>query len=71
MLELVGESDRTVFLEFPVAQVAIPDAGIVEAGIEEQIGRDILRYSQFKGILPFYLSALIGSKGLADRKSVV
>ena len=45
-LEIVGESQRRVFLELPIAEVVIPNIGVVEAREEEEIGGDVLRHAQ-------------------------
>ena len=58
-LELIGEAYRTIFLELPVTEFAIPDAGIVETREEEQISSDILRHTEFEGILPLYLCTFV------------
>lgn len=52
--ERIVKPQRAVFLELEVAHVVITRAGVVEAGIEEQVGRDVLRHLQRNQVFPLY-----------------
>ena len=38
------------------------DVAIVEAGIEEDVGGDVLRHLQLEGVLPLHLAAVVGGE---------
>ena len=66
-LERVGEAERRVLLELPVAQFVVTIVGIVEAREEKQVGRNVLRDLQGEGVFPINLSAVIAGETVEAR----
>ena len=62
--EIIGEAERTVFLELEVVEFFVTLGRIVETGIEEDIGADILAHTQRDGIFPFHQHTLVGGIGI-------
>lgn len=62
--ELIGKAQRAILLELEIAHIIVAGVRVVEARIEEDVGRDILRHLQLELILPLHQRTVVRRVGI-------